>query len=337
LHRVTLPWIARECYMTSAVRLLFVMDPVSTIKVDADTSFALMLAAEAAGHRVDHCLSGDVFMDRGRVLAAVRRARCERMPDAPVKLSASEEVALEDVDVVFVRKDPPFDTAYHWLTLLLELVRGRTLIVNDPRGLRDANEKLYACRETGLTPESLVCSQPDRIKSFVKRVGGVAVIKDIDGHGGENVFKLTVGDDNMNALVEVATAFGTRMALVQTYLPAVRSGDKRILLLDGEPLGAINRVPRPDELRSNIHVGGRVERAEITEADARIIAALRPHLRRDGLIFVGIDVIGGMLTEVNVTSPTGIQEMARLDGTEPAVRVIAFCEERAEAIRRRPD
>jgi glutathione synthase len=249
----------------------------------------------------------------------------QRDTERAIALDAPEDVALDAVDVVFVRKDPPFDDEYLWLSLLLEHLRGRTRVVNDPRGLREANEKLYACHFPELMPRTLVASSKARIKVFLDDVGGRAVIKPVDGHGGVGVFALIAGDNNLNALIESVTRDGSRVALVQELIPEVTAGDKRILLLDGEPLGAILRVPRGD-WRSNIHVGGRVVQAEITDADRRIVERVAPRLRTDGLSFVGLDVIGGKLTEVNVTSPTGIQQMTRFDGVDYPGRVIAWLE-----------
>lgn len=312
------------------MRLLFVMDPVSSVLPDEDTSFALMREAERRGHRVDHCLVRDVALDGGRPRATVRPARTD--PDAvpPVALGEAEEVDLADVDAVFVRKDPPFDSEYLWLTLILEHLRGTTLVVNDPRGLREANEKLYACRFPELIPRTLVTSSKARIARFVDEVGGRAVIKPVEGHGGGGVFALIAGDNNLNGLIEAVTRDGTRIAMVQELIPEVTEGDKRILLLDGEPLGAILRIPQGD-WRSNIHVGGKVVRSRLSDRDRRIVEAMAPALRADGLWFVGIDVIGGKLTEVNVTSPTGIQQMTRLDGVDYPARVVDWLEGRVAA------
>jgi glutathione synthase len=305
------------------------MDPPSTVQVDADTSFAIMEEAASRGHRVDHCTPADLWFHGGRAGARVRAAMMQRDQTQPILLGEPEDVALADVDAVFVRKDPPFDAMYLWSTQVLETLRGQTLVVNDPRGLRDANEKLYACHFPELMPETLVAADKARIRAFVGEVGGCAVIKPIDGAGGEGIFAITAGDQNANAIIEAVTAHGRRLAMVQRYLPEVRQGDKRILLLDGEPLGAILRVPREDDHRSNIHVGGTVVAAELDAADRKIVAALAPRLRTDGLWFVGLDVIGGKLTEVNVTSPTGIQQMSRLSGTNLSARVVDWLEARS--------
>ncbi|MEZ4253163.1 MAG: glutathione synthase [Polyangiales bacterium] len=315
------------------MRVLVVMDPVSTVQVDADTSFALMLEAQARGHRVDHALASDLELLDGRVFVTSRRATMQRVAEAPILLGEPELLDVgAEIDVVLIRKDPPFDSDYLWLTLLLERLRDeKTLVVNDPRGLRDANEKLYACHFPELTPRTLVSGNKARIKEFVAEVGGRAVIKPVDGHGGEGVFALLEGDKNFNGLVEHVTRLGRRLAMVQSFIPEVTEGDKRILLIDGEVVGAILRVPQKDDVRSNIHVGGSVKAAELTHADRHIVQTVTPKLRADGLYFVGLDVIGGKLTEVNVTSPTGIQQMSRFAGRSCETPVIAWLESRVAA------
>jgi glutathione synthase len=298
------------------------MDPVSSVLVDADTTFALMHEAKARDHHVDHCLMEDVGLERGRVIATVRNATLRRDPLMPITLGEPERIDLAGVDAVLVRKDPPFGSEYLWLTLILEHLRGETLVLNDPLGLRNANEKLYACQFPELMPETLVDSDKKRIRSFVDEVGGTAVIKPVDGHGGEGIFRLTNEDKNANALIETVTRHGRRVAMIQRFVPEVELGDKRILLVDGQPIGAILRVPRNDDVRSNIHVGGTVVATDLDLDDRRIIETMGPRLVRDGLWFVGIDVIGGKLTEVNVTSPTGIQQMSSLSGENLEASVI---------------
>lgn len=305
------------------------MDPPETVLEDKDTSYALIREARKRGFRVDHCAPEDLFLEGGETHARVRPITLADGRTPPIELGAGEDVALGAVDVVFVRKDPPFDDRYLYCTHLLERARGKTLIVNDPRGLRDANEKLYTCHFPHLMPETLVANDKARILAFAVKVGGRAVIKPLDGAGGEGVMVLQVGDPNINAIVEAQTKNGRRLAMVQSFLPEVRKGDKRILLLDGEPLGAILRVPRADDVRSNIHVGGSVEAAALDAEDLRIVAEVRDRLRADGLYFVGLDVIGGRLTEVNVTSPTGIQQMSRFSGQNLSARVVDWAVARA--------
>jgi glutathione synthase len=310
------------------MRLLFVMDPPASIKVDSDTSFALMLEAENEGHRVDHCLPTDLFLVGGVLHAHVRRAHLSRDPLEPIALAQGEDICLEHVDAVLVRTDPPFDSNYLWTTLLLERLRGKTLVVNDPRGLREANEKLYACQFADLMPETLVSAHRERIKSFVKQVGGRAVIKPIDGAGGEGVMALTQGDPNLRAIIDAVTKNGRSVAMVQRFLPEYERGDKRILLLDGAPIGAVLRVPKADDIASNLRMGGTAHAAELDADDLRIIERIAPTLRSDGLYFVGLDVIGGFLTEVNVTSPTGIQQITRLNRENVPARVVHWVQER---------
>ncbi|HEY6877649.1 MAG TPA: glutathione synthase [Polyangiales bacterium] len=315
------------------MRFLFVMDPPSVVKFDSDTSFALMLEAQAQGHRVDHCLPTDLFLVSGTLHAHVRRASLQRDPIEPIQLAQGEDVNLESVDAVFVRTDPPFDTNYLWTTLMLERLRGKTLVINDPRGLRDANEKLYATQFPELMPDTMVTSHRERIRSFLKQLGGKAVIKPVDGAGGRGVMALSEGDPNLRAIIDTVTEAGRRLAMVQRFLPAYKQGDKRILLLDGEPIGAVLRVPRSDDIASNLAMGGTAAKAEVDDADRRIIARLAPALRRDGLYFVGLDVIGGMLTEVNVTSPTGIQQIMRLNNENVPARVIEWVVQKASSLK----
>ena len=309
------------------MHIVVIMDPPETVQVDADTSFALMEEAQARGHRVDHCGIADFFFDGGRLGAQVRRATMRRVHDAlPITLGDAEDVWLDSVDAVLMRKDPPFDSSYLWATQLLEHLRGKTLLVNDPRALRDANEKLYAMHFLSCMPDTIVCSDKARIKAFLRSVGGRAVIKPLSGAGGDGVFLMRDDDLNTNAIIETVTHVGRRLAMVQRFIPDVVKGDKRILLLNGAPLGGILRVPKKDDVRSNIHVGGTVEGCELDADDLRIVEALAPKLREDGLVFVGLDVIGGKLTEVNVTSPTGIQQMSRLMKQNLSARVIDWIE-----------
>ena len=305
------------------MRIVFVMDPVSTVIVDEDTSFALMLEAQARGHRIDHCLPRDVGLRGNQVLARVRRASMQRDPVQPITLGEPEDVDLVDVDAVFIRKDPPFTEEYLWLTLVLDHLEGSTVVVNNPRGLREANEKLYAHNFPEIVPATIMTSHREEILRFVDDVGGKAVIKPIDGHGGEGVFLLAQGDSNVNALVESVTRNGGRNAIVQALIPEIyEEGDKRILLVEGELLGVVARVPSRGDLRSNIHVGGSAAPAELSDADRLIIDTMRDRLLADRLFFVGLDVIGGKLIEVNVTSPTLIQQMSRLTGQNLAAPVI---------------
>ncbi len=309
------------------MRFVFVMDPMQKVLPDKDTSFALQRAALKRGHELLHVELRDLYAKDGDVFAHARGLRVQDTTPF-FEYGPAGDVKLADTDAVFIRKDPPFDSEYLYATLLLERARGRTLIVNDPRGLRDANEKLYPLHFSRHMPRTLVASNRERILDFADEVGGNAVIKPLYGAGGAGVLFLSRRDQNARSIIETLTREGTVAAMVQEYLPAVRQGDKRVLLLDGAPLGGINRVPRPDDLRSNIHVGGRVEPCEVTAQERAIIDDIAPRLRADGLIFVGLDLIGGKLTEVNVTSPTGIQELSTHLGRDVSADVIEWVEKR---------
>jgi len=311
--------------------MAFVMDPPERIDPDADTTFALMLEAQARGHRVLYVDPADLAVDGARVRAVVRPLVLRRARGAHCEVGEPRLVALdEEVDVALQRKDPPVDSEYVVATQILALCR-RTLVLNRPAGILAANEKLYALHFPELMAETTVTRHIAELLDFMHKLGGEMVVKPLHGRGGEGVFHVHAGDRNRNAILEQATAFGTRRAMAQRFLPEVARGDKRILLLEGEVLGAVLRVPSPEELRANLHVGGRPERTAIDDDDRRIVERIGPRLRADGLFFVGIDVIGGRLTEVNVTSPTGIQEMGRLDGVAYEARVLDAVEARLRA------
>jgi glutathione synthase len=241
-------------------------------------------------------------------------------------LDAGEDVYLEEVDAVFMRKDPPFDMDYIFSTYILDLLGQRTLVVNDPVGLKMANEKMYALLFPDLIPRTMVTREQLHLKAFLDELGGEMIIKPWDGNGGRGVLLLSRKDRNLNSLLEMATDDGRRYVIAQQYVPEVRNGDKRIILVDGEPRGAILRVPAEDDHRGNMHVGARVQKTALSARDREICAAIGPTLRRDGLLFVGIDVIGDYLTEINVTSPTGIQEINALDGVRIDAEIIDLVE-----------
>lgn len=294
--------------------LVFVMDPLESIDVAADTTFVLMLEAERRGHGLFYVAPADLGVQAGRAVARARPARVRREAGHHFELGEPRLLTLdEDADVVLQRTDPPVDAAYVTATQILGLCR-EALVLNRPSGILAANEKLYACRFPELMPDTLVSHEIPRLLAFMAELGGEMIVKPLDGRGGEGIFHVGQDDRNLFSILEQSTAFGTRRVMAQRYLPDVRTGDKRILLVDGEPIGALLRVPDERETRSNLHVGGTPARASLDERDRRIVEVLAPSLRRDGLFFVGIDVIGGLLTEVNVTSPTGVQEIDALDG-----------------------
>jgi glutathione synthase len=316
----------------AVMRFLFVMDPAETMTSDKDTTFAFLRGARALGHGSWHCLPQQVSL-RGADGFATARPIAVSDSAPHVTLGAAERLELAALDAIFVRKDPPFDAAYLYLTQQLDRVKDRVLVVNDPRGIRDANEKLFAFQFHEHTPRSLVSANPKEILDFVSEVGGQAVLKPLDGAGGSGVVTLAVTDRNARSLVDIWTHEGKRLAIVQEYQPAVRVGDKRVLLLDGRALGAILRVPREDDVRANIHAGGTVKPTELTAAESAIVAAVGPRLVEHGLFFVGLDLIGEKLIEVNVTSPTGIQELARFLGRPVEQDVIRWVEAKVQARR----
>ncbi len=306
----------------------FAMDPIEAVDVDADTTFALMLEAQERGHRVLTLDPAHLGVADGRVTARVRPVTLRREQGRHADLGPERRVVIDDdLDVVFQRKDPPVDAAYVTATQILALCR-RALVLNRPSGILAANEKLYAIHFADLMPETCVTREIPALVDFMAKLGGEMIVKPLSGKGGEGIFHVRNDDRNLFSILEQSTRFGNEWAMAQRYLPEVRQGDKRILLLEGEPLGALLRVPAEQEIRANLHVGGRAEKAELDAHDLRIVDRLRPRLERDGLFFVGIDVIGGRLTEVNVTSPTGIQEMGRLDGVRYEPRVLERVEER---------
>ncbi len=311
--------------------LLFLMDPILAIDVTKDTTFVLMLEAQRRGHRVLVCELADLHVDSGRAAARARDVRLRREVGNHADLGPPKSVVLDDIcDGVLQRKDPPVDSSYVTATQILMLCR-RAVVLNRPEGLLAANEKLYALGFGDLMAETCVSrSIPDLI-DFLAKLGGEMIVKPLDGKGGEGIFHVRNDDRNLFSILEQATGFGARWTMAQRYLPEVRRGDKRILLVEGEPIGAVLRVPNERETRANLHVGGRAVRAELDDADRRIVTRLAPALRRDGFFFVGIDVIGGFLTEINVTSPTGIQEVNALEGVQLEAKVIDALERRLAA------
>jgi len=308
--------------MASHLTMAFVMDPIEAVDVDKDTTFLLMWEAQERGHRVLYVDPADLGVADRRVSARAWPVTLRRKRGRHVERGAARSVILDDdVDVAWQRKDPPVDAAYVTATQILGLCR-RTLVLNRPAGILAHNEKLFALQFPELMAETTVTRRIPELVDFMARVGGDMIVKPLDGKGGEGIFHVSNGDRNLFSILETATRFETGWTMAQRYLPAVREGDKRILLLEGEPLGALLRVPAEGETRSNLHVGGRPSAAPLDDADRRIVRALAPTLRREGLFFVGIDVIGGRLTEINVTSPTGMQEINALDATRLEAAVL---------------
>ncbi len=316
--------------MARTLRIAYLMDPLGGIDIEKDTTFAFLLESQSRGHRNFVMGPADLAIRRGIPEARVQEVHVQRVAGDHYSLEAPTRETLESFDVVMLRKDPPFDMSFFFDTHVASLIDAKkTLVLNRPSGLRDANEKLYALRFPEIIPESLVTGDADLLKEFLHELGGEMIIKPLDGCGGAGIFHLQQQDRNLNAILETATDEGRIRVMAQRYLPEVREGDKRIIVIDGEPLGAVLRVPNEGDHRSNFHVGGSAVRSDLTDRDREICAHMADDLRRDGLIFVGLDVIGGYLTEVNVTSPTGIQEIDQLCGTNLAAHLIDWIEQHA--------
>ena len=308
------------------------MDPIEAVDIDADSTFALALEGQARGHGLYHYLPKDLSLKNGRVVAKVRPLEVRREPGNHASLGARVEVDLVTMDIVMMRQDPPFDMAYITATHLLERIHPSTLVVNDPKHVRNAPEKLFVTHFPELMPPTLITADMDEVHAFRAEHKDI-IIKPLFGNGGAGVFHITPGDENLNALIEMFTQISREPIIAQAYLPEIRQGDKRIILIDGRAAGAINRVPRDGEARSNLHVGGTAMKSPLSARDKQICEAIGPSLKAQGLIFVGIDVIGDYMTEINVTSPTGIQEASRFDGTNLAGEIWEAVEERYGATR----
>jgi glutathione synthase len=320
------------------VKFVFIIDPIARLDPGHDTSVALMESAQALGHEVWITQANSLGVIQGKASALLQPVQL-----TPVTLVDGLWVAatpwfevgklkrrlLEEMDAVFMRTDPPVSVPYLYATYILDYVDpAKTLVINAPQGIRAANEKMYALQFTQAIPETIVSQDKQVIREFLERKGA-AIMKPLGGKAGEGILFLDPDDRNFNSLVEISTFQAQVPVMVQTYLPEAKLGDKRIILLNGDPIGAVNRIPTGKEFRGNMAVGGRVAQTEISDRERDICTQLAPTLRRDGLIFVGIDIIGGYLTEVNVTSPTGIREIDRLDNLRLGQHVVEWIAKRA--------
>jgi len=299
----------------SPLTLAFVMDPVEAEPMNGSTTIVMMREAQERGHTVLYVDQADLEVDRGRVRALAVPVTLDLASDTPVTRGEARIYDFdEEIDVAFQRKDPPVDREFIVATQILDVCQ-RTIVLNRPAAVIAYNEKLLATQFADLMPATRVTRRIDELKAFMAELGGQMIVKPLDGKGGEGIFHVTTDDRNLNSILEQSTEFGTRATMAQEYLPAIREGDKRILLLEGEPIGAVLRVPTESESRANFHVGGSAAKAPLSDDDRAIIARVGPFLRDQGLFFVGIDVIGDKLTEINVTSPTGVQEINALEQT----------------------
>ncbi|NEO17897.1 MULTISPECIES: glutathione synthase [unclassified Moorena] len=317
------------------MKFAFIIDPLPKLDPGHDTSVALMEAAQELGHEVWVTQAQQLSVIQGQAWGLL-----EPVQLTPAKLDDGHWVVieqwyqtgkallkpLEEMDAVWMRTDPPVTIPYLYATYILDYINpDKTLVINSPTGIRTANEKMYALQFQEVMPQTIVSQDKSVIRQFLEEKE-TAVLKPLGGKAGEGIIFLQPSDRNFNSLVEISTKQGSEPVMVQAYLPAAKDGDKRIILLNGEPIGAVNRIPTGKEFRGNMAVGGRVAATEITPREEEICSLLKPKLQQDGLYFVGIDVIGGYLTEVNVTSPTGIREIDRLDGTHLAKQVITWVE-----------
>ncbi|MBD2194568.1 MULTISPECIES: glutathione synthase [Calothrix] len=320
------------------MKLAFIIDPIHQLDPCHDTSVALMEAAQILGHEVWITQANLLTVVEGKAWAILQRVEITPVQlvegryfaaNPWYKLSNAESLltCLETMDAVFMRTDPPVNDAYLYATYILDYIdQNKTLVINSPKGIRGANEKMYALQFTDVIPETIVSADKVVIRNFLE-AKGAAVLKPLGNKAGEGILFLQPSDRNFNSIVELSTSQGRVPVMVQTYLPQAKEGDKRIILLNGEPIGALNRLSSSSDFRNNMATGGTVAKTEITAREQEICRQLADKLRQDGLIFVGIDVIGGYLTEVNVTSPTGVREIDRLDGTNLASQVIQWVEQ----------
>ncbi|MER2492904.1 glutathione synthase [Catenovulum sediminis] len=315
-----------------ALKIGIVMDPIEKINIKKDSSFAMLLEAQARGYEIHYMEMQDLYLHQGRSFAKTRLLNVMQNPDKWFELSeSSNDIALSELDAILMRKDPPFDTEYIYATYLLERAESEgCLIVNKPQSLRDANEKLYTAWFNEFTPDTLVTRSKDRLKAFHKSHKDV-ILKPLDGMGGASIFRLKEDDSNVGVIIETLTEHGSRFAMAQEYLPAIKDGDKRILLVDGEPIEyCLARIPAQGETRGNLAAGGKGVARPLSDSDWKIAKAIGPIVKEKGLIFVGLDVIGDKLTEINVTSPTCIREIEAAFDINISARLFDAIEKRVQ-------
>ncbi|PSW04671.1 glutathione synthase [Photobacterium lipolyticum] len=292
------------------IKLGIVMDPIESINIKKDSSFAMMMEAQRRGWEIHYMEMNDLSLEQGKAVARTRVVSLKEDPNGWFEFTSEQEISLSDLDAVLMRKDPPFDTEYIYATYILERAENEgALIVNEPRSLRDCNEKLFTAWFPDLTPTTLVTRRTDKIKAFHQEHGDI-ILKPLDGMGGSSIFRIMHGDPNVSVIIETLTKHGQNYCMAQTFVPDISNGDKRILVVDGEPMPyCLARIPAKGETRGNLAAGGRGEARPISETDRKIAETVAPVLKEKGLIFVGLDVIGDKLTEINVTSPTCIREI----------------------------
>ena len=309
------------------MKIAFQMDPIIDVDINADSSFRLSEEAQARGHSLFYYSPDKLAFQEGKLTAWGHKMEVQRIAGNPAILGIEEEVSLEEFDVIWLRQDPPFDMHYITTTHLLDMIHPKTLVVNDPFWVRNYPEKLLVLNFPSITPPTTIARDIKTIRAFKAKHHDI-ILKPLYGNGGAGVFRLDANDRNLSSLHELFASFSREPLIAQKFLPDISNGDKRVILVEGEPVGAINRIPAKGETRSNMHVGGRPEKVSLTQRDIEICATIGPLLRQKGQIFVGIDIIGDYLTEINLTSPTGIQELERFDDINVAAMVWAAVEER---------
>ena len=300
-----------------ALNVAIQMDPMEPMDINGDSSFAMSLEAQKRGHKLQHYQPKHLSFRDGKVTAMAAELQVRRELGNHYSLGTRSKLDLTEMDVVLMRQDPPFDMSYITATHILDHIHPKVLVVNDPTEVRNAPEKLFVTKFDNVMPPTLISLDPAEILAFREEHKDI-IVKPLFGNGGAGVFHLKPGDENLNSLLELFAGMFRDPLIVQAYLPEVRQGDKRVILIDGKAVGAINRVPAEGEARSNMHVGGKAVKSELTKRDLEICEIIGPELKARGMVFVGIDVIGNYLTEINVTSPTGIQELSRFDGIDVA-------------------
>ncbi|OWO83590.1 glutathione synthase [Photorhabdus luminescens] len=304
------------------IKIGIVMDPISSINIKKDTSFAMLLEAQRRGWELHYIEMSDLYLHQGEARARTRLLQVENRPQQWYQFDKEQDLALETLDVILMRKDPPFDTEYIYATYILERAEEKgTLIVNKPQSLRDCNEKLFTAWFPDLTPDTLVTRNAVQLREFHQKHGDV-IFKPLDGMGGASIFRLKKDDPNVGVIIETLTEHGNRFCMAQNFLPAIKEGDKRVLIVDGEPIPyCLARIPAQGETRGNLAAGGRGEARPLSESDWAIARAVAPTLKEKGLIFVGLDIIGDKLTEINVTSPTCARE---IEAAFPDISIIGM-------------
>lgn len=316
------------------MKILFIVDELHKLDLAGDTSYALMLEAVARDHELWTCQVGHLGLEGNDAVVRAQRTSAV-LADTPAEAfscEGAETHSLGHFGAVFMRADPPVNVAYLHATWILDHARGKTVLVNDPRGLREYNEHLSILSFPEFIPPTIVTRSETRLQEFLKEQEGGIIVKPVDGFGGMGIFLVKDGDPNTSSIFETSTQSGQIWTMAQRYLPEARLGDKRIVLVDGDPIGAVMRVPPQGEARGNLHVGGRADKTELTPKEHEIIATLKPVLQEFGQILVGLDVIGDTLTEINITSPTGIRHISKLDGINAATPVIECVEAKAKAL-----